>query len=141
MKSRIPIHIISYLSILAIVLNIFGCAYTRVIQTNELGSNNDSKIIVYTKDGRSVKFMESDYKIDTSNVLRMINGDGIILKDSLGNVNKWFLGSISFSKIDSIEVTKFSPISSTIGLGIVIVGSAVMLLFFIGWMIGPISIG
>jgi len=140
MKSKFPIHLVSYLTIFFIVLNIVGCAHSHVIQTNDLGSN-DNKIIVYTKDRKAIQFVESEYKIDTSNVTRTIYGDGILLKDSLGNKDKRFSGSIAFSKIDSIQVSEYSPLSNAVGLGIVIVGSAAVLLLIIAWIIGPISIG
>jgi hypothetical protein len=140
MKSRLQIHLISNLTIFVIVLNIVGCAHSHVIQTNDLASN-ENKIIVYTNDRRTVQFMESEYKIDTSNVTRTINGEGLVLKDSIGNMNKRFSGSISFSKIDSIQISEHSPVSNAVGLGIVIVGSASVILLIIAWIAGPIKIG
>lgn len=140
MKSKFPIHLVSYLTTFCIVLNIVGCAHSHVIQTNDL-SSTDNKIIVYTKDRKAIQFAESEYKIDTSNVTRTIYGDGILLKDSLGNKDKRFSGSIAFSKIDSIQVSEYSPLSNAVGLGIVIVGSAIILVLIIAWIIGPIPIG
>jgi hypothetical protein len=141
MKSRIPIHLVSCITICVIILTIIGCAHSRVIQTSDLGSNNDKKIIVYSNDGRTIQFAESEYRIDTSKVMKTINGEGVVLKDSIGTKNKKFSGAISFSKIDSIQVSEYSPLSSAVGLGIVIVGSATALLLIIAWIIGPIKIG
>ena len=141
MKSKIPIQLVSYFTILVVVLNIVGCAHSCLIQTSDLGTNTDRKIVVYANDGRAIQFAESDYRIDTSKVVKTISGEGVILKDSAGNMNKRFSGSITFSKIDSIQVSEFSPLSNAIGLGIIIVGSAAVLLLIIAWIIGPISIG
>ena len=141
MRSNISIKYFVILTIIFSFLNILGCSHTYIIQPNELSSNYDQNILVYANDGKVVKFAASEYKIDTSDVLRTINGQGIVLKDSLGIINQRFSGAIEFAKIDSIQVSTDSPMSNGIGLGIIIVGSSAVLLLILASIGGPFKLG
>ena len=125
-----------FLSLLAV-----GCMETRAIQVSEINPNSDQRMTVFTKDGRAIQFEHQQYRVETNGAESFLRGDGIVKLIPGQDGKTPFSGSIRFSQIDSIYVHEFGTVTNTIGLGIVIAGSAVVLAFIIAWIHGPISIG
>lgn len=123
------------------VIALQACASIHSIQADDLDSYDQTDLQVFVNNGTIVRFMKSDYTIDSSHSARALKGEGLVMKDSSRAGHERFSGFILFSHIDSIQVTESCSESSAFGLGIVIVGLAIVLLSIAGWIFGPISIG
>jgi hypothetical protein len=127
------------LGVLVILVNSLGCTQSRMIQANELNPGSNGKINIYLKNGRTIEFPDDKYTVDTSTSQHVIRGEGTITKNSLVITKRSFSGPVSYSEIDSFQVTKNSPFSEGVGMGIIVIGLLATTALIAMWIFGPIS--
>ena len=140
MKLRSSFSFFISLSALVLLVNVLGCTQSRMVQLNELSPGMNGKINVFLKDGRAIEFPDDKYTIDTSKSQHVIRGEGTIAKDSLVSTKRSFSGPVLYSEIDSVRVTKDSPFSEAVGMGIVVTGLLITTVLIAAWIFGPISL-
>jgi len=129
------------LSILVVLVNSLGCTQSRMLQANELSPGINGKIHIYLKNGTTIEFPDDKYTVDTSTSQHVIRGEGTITKDSSISTKRSFSGPVLYSEIDSVQVTKDSPFSEGIGMGIVVIGLLATTALIAMWIFGPINFG
>lgn len=123
------------------ILFLVGCANTRTISVNELASYNQYDLKVFVNDGKVIQYSSSNYEVDSTNSDRMIKGSGLVIADNVSTRNYRNTNSISYSKIDSVQISEYDSVSKGVGLGIAIASSASMALVILYLIFGPRSIG
>ncbi len=141
MKLRASFRPVAALIVFAFLANVLGCNQSRMLQVNELSPGTNGTLNLYLKNGSAIEFPNEQYVIDTLKSQHTIRGQGTITKDSSNSVKHNFSGTVLLSQIDSVRISKDSPVSEAVGLGIVVTGLLIITALIAGWIFGPISFG
>ena len=139
MKIKLLLNFIILFSVPVLLLTMPGCTQSRMLQVRELSPGMNGMINVFLKDGRTIDFPDDKYAIDTSKNQHVIRGEGTIAGDSLVNTKRAYRGPVLYSEIDSVRVTKDSPFSEAVGMGLAVTGLLVATVLLASWIFGPFN--